>query len=72
MSKIKLLFIALLLSLSAHAQTLTPEQTQVQQAIENLFAALTDADTTAMKTFALNSRIQRNKSTLIDLLYGKH
>lgn len=52
MSKIKLLFIALLLSLSAHAQTLTPEQTAVQDAIENLFAALTNADTTAMKNFA--------------------
>jgi hypothetical protein len=55
MSKIKLLFIALLFTATVHAQTIKPEQVTVQQTIQNLFAALTDADTTAMKNFATNS-----------------
>ncbi len=50
--KIKLLFIALLFTASAHAQTSsTQEQIAIQQTIENLFAALTNADTTAMNKF---------------------
>lgn len=51
MLKINLLFIAFLFSATVHAQTTIPEQTTVQHAIENLFAALTNADTAAMKTF---------------------
>jgi hypothetical protein len=53
MLKIKLLLNALFLYISVHAQTTsTPEQITVQQTIVNLFAALTNADTVAMKTFA--------------------
>jgi hypothetical protein len=55
MSKIKFLLVALLFTATVHAQTITPEQTAVQQTIQNLFAALTNADTTAMKTFATNT-----------------
>ncbi len=51
MLKIKLLLAAFLFTATVHAQTATPEQTTVQQTIENLFAALTNADTAAMKTF---------------------
>jgi hypothetical protein len=50
MQKIKLLFIALFISASANAQT-TQEQKTVQQTVENMFATLTTADTTALKTF---------------------
>jgi len=56
MLKIKLLFIALLFTAMVHAQiTLTPEQITVQQTIENLFAALTNVDTTAMKNFTTST-----------------
>jgi hypothetical protein len=55
MLKIKLLFIALLFTATVHAQTLTSEQTKVQQAIENLFTVLTNADSTAMKTFTTST-----------------
>ena len=56
MQKIKLLFIALLFTATVHAQkTSTQEQITIQQTIENLFAALTNADTTAMKQFTTNT-----------------
>lgn len=55
MLKIKLLFIAFFFTVTAHAQTTTPEETAVQQTIENLFAALTDADTMAMRKFSTNN-----------------
>ncbi len=48
MQKMKHLFIVLLLSVGANAQT-TPEQKMVQQTVENMFATLTNADTTALK-----------------------
>ncbi len=51
MLKIKLLLAAFLFTATVHAQTVTPEQATVKQTIENLFAALTSADTAAMKTF---------------------
>jgi L-arabinose isomerase len=54
--KIKLLLSALLFTATVHAQTTsTPEQITVQQTIENLFAALTNADTTGMKTFTTST-----------------
>jgi len=53
MLKIKLLFIALLFTVTVHSQT--PEEITVQQTIENLFAALTNADTTAMKNFTTST-----------------
>lgn len=49
MQKIKLLVIVLLLSANLNAQT--QEQKNVQQAVENMFATLTTADTAALKTF---------------------
>jgi ketosteroid isomerase-like protein len=55
MLKIKLLFITWLFTATVHAQTTTQEQIAVQQTIENLFAALTNADTTAMKKFTTNT-----------------
>jgi len=56
MLKIKLLFIAMLFTAAVHAQkTSIPEQITVQQTIENLFAALTNADTMAMKNFTTNT-----------------
>jgi SnoaL-like domain len=54
MSKFKLLFIALLFTATVHAQT-TSAQEQIQKTIENLFTALTNADTIAMKTFATSN-----------------
>jgi len=56
MLKIKLLFISLLFTTTVHAQKIsTQEQIMVQQTIENLFAALTNADTTAMKNFTTST-----------------
>jgi hypothetical protein len=55
MLKIKLLFAAFLFTVTVHAQTTTPEEATVQQTVENLFAALTNADTTAMKKFTTNT-----------------
>ncbi len=51
MQKIYLLFIAMLLSAMVQAQSVTGEQRVVQQAIEKTFAALTNADTTALKLY---------------------
>lgn len=51
MQKIELLLIALLLSATINAQTITKEQITVQQTVENMFATLTNADTSALKTF---------------------
>jgi ketosteroid isomerase-like protein len=51
MQKIKLLLVALFLSAVGIAQTTAKEEQQVQQTIENMFAALTTADTTALKSF---------------------
>lgn len=51
MQKAFLLYIALFLSATVNAQTTTQEQAAVQQTIEQMFATLTTADTTALKTF---------------------
>lgn len=51
MLRIKFLFIAFLFTATVRAQTTTPEQATVQQTVESMFAALTNADTTAMKAF---------------------
>jgi ketosteroid isomerase-like protein len=51
MQKIYLLFIGMLLSAMVYAQHMTGEERAVQQAIEKMFAALTKADTTALKLF---------------------
>lgn len=51
MQKINLLFIAILLSSMVYAQNVTGEERVVHQAIEKMFAALTNADTTALKLF---------------------
>lgn len=48
--KIRVLLVVLLFSASANAQT-TQEEKRVQEAVENMFATLTNADTTALKTF---------------------
>jgi ketosteroid isomerase-like protein len=40
---------------AAQAQMITDEQTSVQKTIQQLFAALTNADTTAMKTYATST-----------------
>ncbi|MEJ8841753.1 nuclear transport factor 2 family protein [Lacibacter sp. H375] len=50
MQKIKVLLVVLLFSASASAQS-TQEEKRVQQAVENMFATLTNADTAALKTF---------------------
>jgi c-di-AMP phosphodiesterase-like protein len=56
MKKIKILLVALLFTAMVHAQTTsTPEQIAIQQTIENLFAALTKGDTTAMKKMTTNT-----------------
>ncbi len=56
MIKIKLFFVALIFTATVQAQTVSmPEQATVQQTIENLFAALTDADITAMKMFTTST-----------------
>ena len=51
MAKIKFcfLYVALLLAASSNAQMLNQEQSDVQQSVINLFTALTNADTTALK-----------------------
>ncbi len=53
MLRIKLFFIAFFFTVMVHAQT--PEEITVQQTIENLFAALTNVDTTAMKNFTTST-----------------
>ncbi len=55
MVKVKLVLIVLFFTATAHAQTTTPEQTLVQRTIENLFAALTNADSIAMKSFTTSN-----------------
>ena len=55
MLTIKFLFIAFLFTATVNAQTPTPEQSTVQHTIENLFAALTNVDTAAMKTFTTSN-----------------
>ena len=55
MLTIKFLFIAFLFTATVNAQTITPEQATVQHTIENLFAALTNVDTSAMKTFTTSN-----------------
>jgi SnoaL-like domain len=51
MQKIYLLFIGMLLSAMVHAQNVKGEEGAVQQSIEKMFAALTNADTTALKFY---------------------
>ena len=48
-SKFCFLYIALLLAASSNAQMLHQKQSDVQQSVVNLFTALTNADTTALK-----------------------
>lgn len=50
MQKIKILFFILLISVTVHAQKAATEQKIVQQAIENMFTALTNGDTSVLKT----------------------
>lgn len=50
-TKINLLFVALFLSATGSAQIKNNEQVALQQAVENLFAALTNTDTTALKLY---------------------
>ncbi len=51
MLKLNLLLIVFIFPATANAQTTTQEQATVQRTIENLFSALTNADTLAMKSF---------------------
>jgi hypothetical protein len=51
MQKIKLLFILLFLSATVSAQTINKDELAIQQTVENMFAALTNADTTSLKLF---------------------
>ena len=51
MQRIKLLLVTLFLTSVAYTQTAVKEKQQVQQTIEKMFATLTAADTTALKTF---------------------
>lgn len=51
MQKINLLFITILISVMVHAQHVTGEERAVQQSIEKMFAALTNADTIALKLY---------------------
>jgi len=51
MSKIKLLLIALLLSTTVTAQTVTKEQLAVQQTVEKLFDALSNRDSISLKAY---------------------
>ncbi len=51
MQKINLLFITILLSVMVHAQHVTGEERAVQQSIEKMFTALTNADTIALKLY---------------------
>lgn len=53
MLRIKLFIIAFFFTVTVHAQT--PEEITVQQTIENLFAALTNVDTSAMKNFTTST-----------------
>ncbi len=49
--KISFLLITLLCSTNAFAQTISKEEKTVQQTIENIFAALTNADTASLKLY---------------------
>ena len=49
MKKVKLLFIALLFTVAANAQTITKEQANVQQTIIQLFDALSNRDSVSLK-----------------------
>lgn len=51
MQKINLFFIAMHLAAMVNAQTATGEERAVQQAIEKMFAALTNADTSVLKLY---------------------
>jgi len=51
MSKNKLLLIALLLSTTVTAQTVTKEQLAVQQTVEKLFDALSNRDSISLKAY---------------------
>jgi ketosteroid isomerase-like protein len=51
MRKIYLLFIGMLLSAMLHAQNVAREVRAVQQSIEKMFDALTNADTAALKLY---------------------
>lgn len=51
MRRINLLFLILLITATMDAQTPTKEQRAVQQTIENMFTALSQADTAALKVY---------------------
>lgn len=55
MKEIKLLFTVLFLSAAVSAQTISKEQKAVQQTVENMFVALTSADTTALKSYCTSN-----------------
>lgn len=55
MLKIGFLFITLFLSATVSAQTISKEELAVQHTVENMFAALTHADTTALKLYCTSN-----------------
>ena len=55
MRKMNLLFLIMLLTASLDAQTLTQEQQAVQKTIENMFTALSQADTVALKLYVTDN-----------------
>ncbi len=55
MRKMNLLFLIMLMTASLDAQTLTQEQRAVQKTIENMFTALSEADTVALKLYVTDN-----------------
>lgn len=55
MRKMNLLFLIMLMTASLDAQTLTQEQQAVQKTIENMFTALSEADTVALKLYVTDN-----------------
>lgn len=51
MQKRIFLILAMFVTATTQAQTSTKEEQYIQQAVENMFATLTNADTAALKTF---------------------
>jgi SnoaL-like domain len=55
MRKINLLFLIMLMTATLDAQTLTKEQQAVQKTIENMFTALSQSDTVALKLYVTDN-----------------
>lgn len=55
MRKICLLFLIMLMAATLDAQTLTKEQQAVQKTIENMFTALSQSDTVALKLYVTDN-----------------